>query len=155
MILAAFYKGTRPGLAAIYSVGVRMIDRGPYSHCELVFSDGVSASASFIDDGVRFKRIDYDPANWDFLEIPDPTGAIERFARAWFEKHKGYKYALIGNLHFILGFLRDSETRKFCSEALAASLGLSDAWRYGPNGLYALLRDVLTAIANTPPETPL
>ena len=50
----AFYKGTRPGWQGIYSRAVRVIDRGPYSHCELVFSDGLSASASYIDGGVRF-----------------------------------------------------------------------------------------------------
>ena len=53
---AAFYKGTRPGLQGIYSRAVRAIDRGPYSHCELVFSDGLSASASYIDGGVRLSH---------------------------------------------------------------------------------------------------
>lgn len=43
---AAFYKATRPGLQGIYSRAVRWIDRGPYSHSEPVFSDGLSASAS-------------------------------------------------------------------------------------------------------------
>lgn len=68
---AAFYKATRPGWQGIYSRAVRVIDRGPYSHCELVFSDGMSGSASYIDGGVRLKRIDYDPAHWDFVELPD------------------------------------------------------------------------------------
>lgn len=44
---AAFYRGTRPGLQGIYSRAVRWIDRGPYSHSELVFSDGLSASEGF------------------------------------------------------------------------------------------------------------
>ena len=54
---AAFYKATRPGWQGIYSRAVRWIDRGPYSHAELVFSDGLSASASYIDGGVRLKRM--------------------------------------------------------------------------------------------------
>ena len=29
----------------------------PYSHCEMVFSDGICASASLRDGGVRFKYI--------------------------------------------------------------------------------------------------
>src|SRR3546814_7608950 len=42
--------------SGIYSRVTRLVDGGPYSHCELVFSDGLSASASFIDGGVRFKH---------------------------------------------------------------------------------------------------
>ena len=65
----AFYKGTRSGIAGIYSRGVRFITKGKYSHCELIFSDGMSASASFMDGGVRFKRIEYDPAHWDIIDV--------------------------------------------------------------------------------------
>ncbi len=97
---AAFYKATRPGLQGIYSRAVRWIDRGPYSHAELVFSDGLSASASWMDGGVRFKRIDYDPERWDFVTLPD---SLEPQARAWF----------------------------------------AEPWRFGPNGLSALLRSIL------------
>jgi len=66
----AFYKGTRAGVAGIYNRGVRAIDAGKYSHCEIIFSDGVSASSSFMDGGVRFKEIEYNSANWDIIEIP-------------------------------------------------------------------------------------
>jgi len=83
---AAFYRGTRPGVAGVYSRGVRLVDRGPYSHCELIFSDGMAASASWMDGGVRFKRIDFDPEHWDFIDIPQEKEAL---ARQWFEKHKG------------------------------------------------------------------
>ena len=50
---AAFYQGTRPGLPGLYNRLVRWLDRGEFSHCELVFGDGMSASASFMDHGVR------------------------------------------------------------------------------------------------------
>ena len=112
---AAFYKGTRPGLQGIYSRAVRWIDRGPYSHAELVFSDGLSASASYIDGGVRFKRIDYNPAHWDFVALPD---AAEPFAREWFRANDGAPYDLMGNVRFVLPWLADSERGWFCSEAL-------------------------------------
>lgn len=136
----ALYKATRPGLEGIYSRAVRFIDRGPYSHCELVFSDGLSASASYIDGGVRFKHIEYNPAHWDFIDIPDPTGALERRARAWFEFHDGDPYDLWGNVRFAIGFARDSEGAWFCSEATMAALGFSEAYRYGPSGMSALLQ---------------
>ena len=133
---AAFYKATRPGLQGIYSRAVRAIDRGPYSHCELVFSDGLSASASWVDGGVRFKDIDYNPAHWDFMDLPDD---LEDYARDWFEANKGAPYDLMGNVRFVLPWLADSERGWFCSEAMAAVLKLKEPWRFGPNGLAALL----------------
>ena len=133
----AFYKSTRPGVQGIYSRAVRWIDRGPYSHCELVFSDGLSASASYIDGGVRFKRIDYDPAHWDFVELP---AAAEPFAREWFRANAGAPYDLMGNVRFVLPWLADSERGWFCSEALGAALGWKEPWRYGPNGAAAMAR---------------
>lgn len=133
---AAFYKGTRPGLQGIYSRAVRVIDRGPYSHCELVFGDGLSASASYIDGGVRFKRIAYDPSHWDFVQLPQ---YLETQARKWFDEHEGEPYDLMGNIRFVLPFLPDSEKGSFCSEAVAAALGFREPWRFGPNGLAAVL----------------
>lgn len=137
---AAFYNGTRPGFQGIYSRAVRWIDRGPYSHCELVFSDGMSGSASYIDGGVRFKQIDYNPAHWDFLDLPP---SLEPYARDWFERNMGAPYDLMGNVRFVLPFLPDSQRGWFCSEAIAAALGWAEPWRFGPNGLSALLRSIL------------
>ena len=134
---AAFYRATRPGLQGIYSRAVRFIDRGAYSHSELVFSDGLSASASYIDGGVRFKRIDYDDTHWDFTDLPP---SMEPYARDWFEANKGAPYDLMGNVRFVLPWLADSERGWFCSEAMAAALGWAEPWRFGPNGLAALLR---------------
>lgn len=134
---AAFYKATRPGWQGIYSRAVRVIDRGPYSHCELVFSDGMSGSASYIDGGVRLKRIDYNPAHWDFIDLPD---AAEPYARDWFERNSGAPYDLMGNLRFVLPWLADSQRGWFCSEAMAAALGWKEPWRYGPNGAAAMAR---------------
>ena len=137
---AAFYKATRPGWQGIYSRAVRWIDRGPYSHCELVFSDGLSGSASYIDGGVRLKRIDYNPAHWDLVDLP---ASLEPYARDWFERNAGAPYDLMGNVRFVLPWLADSERGWFCSEAIAAALGWAEPWRFGPNGLSALLRSIL------------
>lgn len=134
---AAFYKATRPGVQGLYSRAVRWIDRGPYSHCELVFSDGLSGSASYIDGGVRFKRIAYDNDHWDFIDLPD---AAEPFARDWFRANDGAPYDLMGNVRFVLPWLSDSERGWFCSEALGAALGWKEPWRYGPNGAAAMAR---------------
>lgn len=145
---AAFYKGTRPGLQGIYSRVVRLIDRGPYSHCELVFSDGISASASWIDGGVRFKRIDYKPEHWDFIDL---THLDEERARDWFREQEGAGYDLLGNVRFVLPIVPASASGWFCSEAMATSLGMSEAWRLGPNGLAAALRWTRNKRSTSPP----
>lgn len=137
---AAFYKGTRPGLAGIYNRLVRWIGRGPYSHCELIFSDGLAASSSWMDGGVRFKQIDFCPENWDFIDLP-PEG--EDAARQWFRDHRGQPYDLMGNIRFLCGVVRDSEGRWFCSEALGVALGIRGPWRNEPNGLADILRDLV------------
>lgn len=133
----AFYRGTRPGLPGIYNRGVRVVTKGRYSHCEAVFGDGLSASASFADGGVRFKRIDYDPEKWDFVEIAD---WLETRIRKWFEEHEGDLYDILGNVHFLVPLVGDSKFRWCCSEALGAAIGIPDAWRFHPNSLYAILK---------------
>lgn len=137
---AAFYRGTRPGLAGLYNRAVRIIGRGPYSHCELVFSDGLAASASWMDGGVRFKRIEFDPARWDFIDLPPEK---EDAARLWFAEHDGEKYDLMGNLRFLFGIVRQSADKWFCSEALGAAVGVTEPWRHEPNGAAAILRDLV------------
>lgn len=134
---AAFYRGTRPGLAGIYNRLVRWIDRGPYSHCEMIFSDGLAASASWMDSGVRFKVIEFDPEHWDFIDLPLEKEAA---AREWFRDHLGEGYDLLGNLRFLFGWIKESVDRWFCSEAFAAALGMGDPWRHGPDGLAVLLK---------------
>jgi len=136
-IRVAFYKGTRSGLAGIYSRGVRFVTKGKYSHCEIIFSDGMSASASFVDGGVRFKAIDYSPANWDFLEI---DAAFENDAREWFKEHEGQAYDLLGNLHFFLPMFGDNRQKWSCAESIAEALKMPDPWRIHPNNLYQLLK---------------
>lgn len=133
---AAFYKGTRPGIAGIYNRLVRWWTKSPYSHVELVLSSGRAWSASFDDGGVRFKKIDFDSAKWDLVELP---GHLEQSAEAWFDAHIGAGYDLLGNLQFVLSPVPHSEQRWFCSEAVAAALGLPDPWRFAPGTLASAL----------------
>ena len=132
----AFYKGTKTGLAGIYNRGVRFVTKGKYSHCELIFSDGMSASSSFMDGGVRFKKIEYDPLNWDIVDVGEQG---EQNARRWFEDHEGESYDLIGNLHFIFGFVGDNRHKWSCAESVAEAMGIPDSWRINPNSLYPII----------------
>ncbi|KQW97144.1 hypothetical protein ASC94_10155 [Massilia sp. Root418] len=136
MFRAAFYKGTRPGFAGAYNYVVRTWTDSPYSHVELIFSDGMAGSASFADGGVRLKAIELDPARWDFMELP---AHLEPAARAWFESHAGAKYDLLGNLQFILTPFGQDQRRWFCSEACGAALSLPEPWRYDPPTLASAL----------------
>ncbi len=133
---AAFYCGTRKGVNGLYSRGVRYIEKGSFSHCELVFSDGLSASASFIDGGVRFKDIAYNSTDWVFVDV---SWADEKKAREYFVTHQNYGYDVKGNLHFLFGVFGDSSDKKFCSEAVAEALGIDEAWLLAPNALYHVL----------------
>lgn len=132
MLRAAFYKGTRPGVAGIYNRLVRWWTRSPYSHVELVMSTGRAWSASFEDGGVRSKLIDFDPAKWDLVDLP---AELEQGAEAWFKERRGNKYDLLGNLQFVLAAIPHSRKRWFCSEAVAAALGIPEPWRYDPGTL--------------------
>lgn len=130
------YKGTPSGVPGLYNRSVRAWENGPYSHGELVFSDDMSASASFMDKGVRFKRIEFNPDKWDFIDLP---AHLESRARAWFIEHEGESYDLMGNLHLVIGFIPEGRRKKFCSEAMLAALGMRDSWRYGPNAAASIL----------------
>lgn len=139
MFRAAFYCGTRPGIAGLYNRLGRWLDHGRFSHCEMQFSDGLSASSSFMDGGVRFKQIGYSSVDsWEFVELPPH---LENMAYCWFLKHQGQGYDVMGNINALLGFVPHTSNKWFCSEALAESLGFSDSWRLKPNGLYARLTE--------------
>ncbi len=128
----AFFKGTKCGINGIYNKGVRRIEDGLYSHCELIFSNGLSASSSFMDGGVRFKEIEYDLEKWDIFEIP---WADEKRALVYFTQRIGRPYNLRGNIHFVFGFIRGDSHGEFCSEACAGALGLRNPWQVAPNAL--------------------
>lgn len=130
----AFYKGRRGGLAGAFDALVRWWTRGPYSHVELIFSDGLAASASQRDGGVRFKHIDFAPDRWDFVAVRGDEAA----ARAWFVQHEGASYDYAGLFGFFWRPGSGAGSRWFCSEAIAAALGCRDPWRFCPNTLAAI-----------------
>lgn len=125
-----------------YSQGVRAWEKCPYSHAELAFSDGMAGSASFIDGGVRIKHIDFKPAHWDWVNLPDE---LEADARAWFERrHRKAKYDLLGQFRFVLPLVTigNDDKNYWCTEAIAAALGLQEPWRYGPERLFRTLSEL-------------
>lgn len=133
----AFYKATKSGLAGLYNRGVRIVTKGRYSHCEIIFSGGSSASSSFADNGVRFKRIKYSADKWDIFDLPDH---LEHRAWKWFVEHEGEKYDVLGNVHFLIPIVGDDKQKWCCSEACAQALGIDGAWRFHPNALACFVK---------------
>jgi hypothetical protein len=136
---AAFYKGTHKGVPGIYNRLVRWWTQSSYSHVELVFSDGMCWSSSYMDKGVRGKYIDLNDGNWDLIELRPGFNVNEEVALSWFTNHKGQKYDILGNIHFIFSPVNDSKNKWFCSEAVAAALGFYKPERYDPGTLYETL----------------
>jgi hypothetical protein len=132
----AFYKGKK----RLFNKLVSWWTRGPYSHCELVFSDGESASSSFMDGGVRYKRILFNHDLWDFIELGPQFD--EQKAREWFDKHDGAQYDVMGLVGFVFRRVGDDKKKYFCNEAVLAALGFLESWRFDPNSTYALLEGV-------------
>lgn len=137
MLRVAFYKGTHAGLPGVYNRLVRWWTRSQYSHVELVFGAGQAASSSAMDGGVRFKPIQFDPALWDFVDVPE---ALAVRAWQWFEDHQGAGYDYLGNVHFVLSAVGDDKRRWFCSEAVAAALSMPNPERFDPGTLHAALK---------------
>lgn len=128
MVKVAFYKGRD----RFFNRAVAWWTRGPYSHCELII-DNRSYSSSFLDGGVRVKEIEYNPAHWDIIELPN-VDAIA--AQKWFEAHMGLGYDVLGLVGFVIRRVSDARNRYFCSEAVSASLGFTESWRFDPNTFY-------------------
>jgi hypothetical protein len=152
----ALYKGKRGGSAGAFDASVRWWTRGPYSHVELIFSDGMSASASSRDGGVRFKRIDFKPEHWDFIDLSvDEEHARasilkqlehdfdEEAARAFFKEREGLRYDYFGLFGFVWRPGIGKSRRWFCSEAVAAALKFEEPWRFCPNTLAAVIRSIV------------
>ena len=133
---AAFYKGRK----RLFNRLTAWWLRGPYSHCELVLGTdaqgrAICASSSLMDGGVRVKHMHLDPAHWDVIDVAGSAAA----ARDWLQVHHGQGYDVLGLVGFIARVLGHDKARWVCSEAVAAMLGLPDAWRFDPCSLWAAL----------------
>lgn len=142
---AAFFKGHSSGLAGLFDILDHAWMDGDYSHCELVFTDGRSASAD-ITSGVRFTvagSIDFsDTSQWTTVPL-NPKVFDEGQALLWYSKHDGAKYDTWGDAHFVDGFIRPHPGEFFCSESMMDALQFDQGWRFDPNAAcYVLNRFV-------------
>lgn len=117
----AFYKA---GFKRFFDFVIILASRSRYSHCEIIFSDGLCASASPRDNGVRFKKIDLDSGHWDIVDL-SRYHFDEAEVRQWFIDHANQAYDWRGAIGSAFNLKLISDNKKFCSQACAYALGLN------------------------------
>jgi len=140
----AFYRGPGDWITRT----IRVLTRGPYSHVEIVFSDGVRFSASGrMPAGVRFDH-ERHGEGWDYLSIP-ATPEQERIARTFAAVLEGSAFKWRGLYRFIAPWLGDGPNSDwYCSELalwmLQRCFGMFEGvpLKISPNALYRLAANV-------------
>ena len=108
----AFYRGFR-GNWMDWLISILSLNK--YSHCELIY-DGWSYTSTMRDgNGVRKKKINFDPKKWDIFELPE--NEKEHLIIDFFEYSKNCKYDLWGILLRIgFGLPKRNFDKFYCSE---------------------------------------
>lgn len=134
----AFQHSGREGFNRYLGYLGAWLDRGPYSHTEILLSDG-RCCTSETKLGVVIRERELPRHQWDFIYLPD---SLEQRVLSWYTRYEGSDYDWRGNYRFASGFVSHDEHSWFCTESNMESLGFRESWRYGPNGAYALLSDL-------------
>ena len=127
----AFYLGKH---GTFYDKVICLATFSKYSHCEIVFSDGMCASASCRDDGIRFKKIDLEE-KWVVFDLLSQFD--EAAIKYWFNLHDSDKYDYLGAFGSVLNIDSTSDSKKYCSYACATVLGIDPI--ITPGALYKKL----------------
>lgn len=61
------FRKNAPGL---FPKLIRWWTSSPYSHCEVIFSNGFTFSADIEEFKTRFKSVSHNPDEWDIIKIP-------------------------------------------------------------------------------------
>jgi len=110
-----------------------------YSHCELVFSDGMSFSSSPREGKCRFKNINYSD-KWCIIDLPSITSEKESQIRFECSRYVGKKYDYLGIFFwFLIPVGIEDGSRWWCSEVCSKLLGLM-RYRISPNRLAEMFK---------------
>lgn len=110
--------------------------KSPYSHCELVFSNGDFLSSSKRDGGVRYTNID-NLERWDIYELQDSKYS-EDLIRLIVRQYLGQKYDIIGAIGSGFNIDLSDKNKKFCSNLCAILLGIEET-NITPHELYEII----------------
>ncbi|MBQ4826537.1 hypothetical protein J4729_18600 [Leisingera sp. HS039] len=144
MITLAFYKGRSANpWHRLQDTAIRFATGGQYSHAEFIAGAAEfdvpleCLSSSGRDGGVRAKPMVLRPSNWDLVQMAIPPHGPAEFIRSRIGARYDYTGLLMSH---VLAFGRHDECRWFCSEIIAAAVGLPNPQRLSPQ----LLFDVVT-----------
>lgn len=138
----AFYRG-RKSQNDHALIGDRLIcwvTGKPFSHCELVVSlvtlgsevYSTMLSSSLRDGGVRGVSRKLVPGRWLVVEFDGDSKPAIQYIRG----RIGVPYGWFDLFSFLLPFRVSWDGSDFCSEIVADSLKLPNAWRTSPGDLY-------------------
>jgi hypothetical protein len=145
-ITVAFYRGE--GLAR--DRFVRWWTGSEYSHVELIMPNGMMAGITPENPKVRWKSLEINERDWDFIEISVTESQLS-LLRRFIESTKGQGYDWVGMIMSHLTPLKVRLPNKwYCSEWVAYALSVSkiltwkqlklyDTPRMPPGRLYNLL----------------
>lgn len=127
-----------------FDLAISLATWGPYSHTEIVFSDGLWFSSSPRDGGVRFKEIIPKEEHWHY-HFPGASHEQEHIVRQWCESQISLPYDWLGAVGTVIPFVPHSNYRWFCSEICIAAFQSIGFMPYiiphktSPNKLWRLL----------------
>jgi hypothetical protein len=124
-IRAAF----RYGDTRLFSRLVTFFRGGDSAHCEVAWAwighMHECVSASYLDGGVRAKVLALPPKTWRIYELDSAVEPLE-----WYCVHSGSRYDVLGLLGILWPRIGHQRRRWFCSEVLAAIIGLPEPQLY-------------------------
>jgi hypothetical protein len=112
----------RYGDSRLFARAVCWFRGGDAAHCEAVpewdtaTGEHTCISSSFLDGGVRLKRMPLPADKWRIYEVE--VEAVR--AWGWFFEHRGEGYDSLGLFGFVWRPIRGWARKWFCSEAVAA-----------------------------------
>lgn len=133
---------------SMYAGLIRWWTKSEYSHCELLFSDGMMFSSHVADKGTRYVKNQYfNYLYWDVLEIPI-TDKQEKVMRDFCDSELYCRYDWWG-IWFsqIIRMQREDPEKWFCSEICTTAwqrigfLGDSRPCTFSPGKLYKRMRE--------------
>lgn len=140
----------RKGDTSFASKMIRWWTKKPYSHCELVFSNGLTFSAYIEDFKTSFKNKEHLPEEWDFLTIPITLEEEQKIYKFCLEEVNCY-YDIIGLLFTqILPLSFENPYWWFCSEVCVSALQQIEwilntvSYETDPGELYNILKEKLS-----------
>ena len=100
---------------------IRWWTNSKYSHCEILFENGLMFSADGWDSkGVRYTS-QFNPENWEVVTITLDDYKV-KYLKMWCDDRVGKGYDWTGVLRFVVPILPQLDEKWFCSELCGAAL---------------------------------